>query len=467
VREVPPPADSLIASASGPGPLDKVDRGALPEGVTVEVLRHGLRVDAFAVSAVAPFTLHVLTFDFPGWRATVDGVRVPITPSDPGGLITVEVPAGDHTVLVQFGATAARVVGWIISGLALVGLSVQHRLREFGRRGGSRTAPTTGMDQFQIHARAFGWTLVGFVLIALIAWPLDLFQPRSVGIIAQPADVDLHRYLEGGVDLLGFDAPDDPVRPGETATVTLYWKAREPVGGDYQPFVHVTTIPEHPYAQSDELNPGGLPTSTWPLDKYVRDVHTLTIPPGTPPGEYALHVGLYEVATGRRLLVLEPDGTILGDNVELTVPLVVAPADSPPDPASLAIQRWTGDQLAPGVTLVGVTRTPPGGVQFGVGRVQITLVWRADAADLPDYRVALRWVDASGAVIADQIGPPVDGRYPMTEWSAGEVVRDVHDTWIDKMVAAGPVTVEVGLVPSGYDTPDTWTVVDTFEHRLP
>ncbi|MEZ4643358.1 MAG: hypothetical protein R3E31_11610 [Chloroflexota bacterium] len=55
-----------------------------------------------------PFTARYLSFAFPGWTATVDGESVPITPSDPEGLITLPVPAGTHTLIIRWRSTPLR-----------------------------------------------------------------------------------------------------------------------------------------------------------------------------------------------------------------------------------------------------------------------------------------------------------------------------------------------------------------------
>ena len=70
-------------------------------------------------------------------------------------------------------------------------------------------------------------------------------------------------------------------------------------------------------AQSDHLNPGDFPTRRWPTDKYVRDVHTFTLPADLPPGEYTIKTGLWVQAEGWRLPVLDAAGQQIGDGAAL------------------------------------------------------------------------------------------------------------------------------------------------------
>jgi hypothetical protein len=72
------------------------------------------------VDAAGPATVLFYTYDFPGWRATVDGQRVQHRTEPPYGLIAVDVPAGQHEVAIRHGTTPVRTAGAMISALSLV-----------------------------------------------------------------------------------------------------------------------------------------------------------------------------------------------------------------------------------------------------------------------------------------------------------------------------------------------------------
>ena len=57
---------------------------------------------------------------FPGWEVRVDGQPVPAGPGTPSGLITFQVPAGEHLVEVQYGRTAPEKIAAGISIAALI-----------------------------------------------------------------------------------------------------------------------------------------------------------------------------------------------------------------------------------------------------------------------------------------------------------------------------------------------------------
>ena len=96
------------AISSGAGDILEQDAGAL-------FARAQVRSDAGV-------TLRFYTYYFAGWRATIDGNPVEIRPDGPNGLITLDVPPGEHAVAVFYGSTPPRVAGALLSGLGLVGI---------------------------------------------------------------------------------------------------------------------------------------------------------------------------------------------------------------------------------------------------------------------------------------------------------------------------------------------------------
>ncbi|OQY29885.1 MAG: hypothetical protein B6243_10865 [Anaerolineaceae bacterium 4572_5.2] len=101
---------------------------------SVEMLHHGGASDKVRVIG-GPATLQFYTYDYPGWRVTLDGQPIPHRREPPYGLITVDVPPGDHTLQLRMGSTPARVIGGGLSLLALgiIGTGVFGRRRS-GRR---------------------------------------------------------------------------------------------------------------------------------------------------------------------------------------------------------------------------------------------------------------------------------------------------------------------------------------------
>ena len=70
-------------------------------------------------------------------------------------------------------------------------------------------------------------------------------------------------------------------------------------------FVHLLDSAGRVWSQRDSPPMNGFrSTSTWAAGEEVTDYHGLPLPADIQAGDYWLEVGLYEVATGKRLLVL-------------------------------------------------------------------------------------------------------------------------------------------------------------------
>jgi len=120
------------------------------------------------------------------------------------------------------------------------------------------------------------------------------FSPEDSG------QVPIARFGEQGqVRLLAAES----VQWTDEVEVALTWLGPAPDAGDAILFVHLYNDSEAPpVAQADDARPGGgaLPPGNW-LPGVRRDIVTLRLPTNLAPGEYALAIGLYDAASGRRL----------------------------------------------------------------------------------------------------------------------------------------------------------------------
>lgn len=85
------------------------------------------------VQAAGPVRLRFYTYYFPGWRATLDGQPVEIAPDPPNGLIGLDVPAGEHQVVLRFGPTPIRRASAALSAATLLGIAALALLRPRSR----------------------------------------------------------------------------------------------------------------------------------------------------------------------------------------------------------------------------------------------------------------------------------------------------------------------------------------------
>jgi len=435
VQYVPPPSQELTAQFTRHGPIDRAIYSSLPTGVSVELQDARTLAYRYKTSSLSRFDLNLYIFRFAGWRASVDGQPAEVNVIGPEGFMTVSVPPGDHTVRVWFGPTLARLVG---SGTSLLGLALLVVIAW-------RMSPGPSTSSL-VDAREWTWgaaTITGFIVLASVGTALGIFQPHSSGDIALPAQHTRLDYFQGGINLIGYDLPETSIRPGETLFLRLYWRAREPVPANYQVFVHITSVPEHTWGQSDKLNPGDYPTMRWATVRYVTDPHSITIPPGTPPGEYTIRVGLWNRETGVRQLVLEQNGAILGDAVDLPILVRVEPGPAP-DISTLPVARVLSIDIAPGIRLVGFQQQPSDSLGGSSALLNTILYWQVLSPINEDYTIHVRAVDPQGGEYLQTSDQPADGIHPTTNWRQGEIVRDVHSLRFSEQTPPGVYRIEIG-----------------------
>jgi hypothetical protein len=463
VEILPHPEPAYLTTYTAAGGVDKVNRATLPTGTLVETVSRGPTHDRFHVESSKPFILRLFTFYFPGWRATIDGQEAPIELGRPEGFITVQVPAGEHTIEVRLGAlaTPARAAGTLLS---LFSLSALCLVGWWGRRlTNPRAEPTWPSYASAERERSTNgastrldrpaWLIAGGMMSLFVLFKVGLVDgqhgwfrctsPPGEVLGAQHSLTDQKIDFGGYIQLLGYDLPQDEVRSDGTLPLTLYWWATAPVPDNYQVFAHLTRPTTHLWGQSDNLNPGEIPTRRWPLDKYVRDEHELDILPGTPPGEYQLTVGLYTLADGARVPVFDAQGTFLGDTFTLPTTLRVTRPGRPPRQEALGLTDVIGVGYADEITLLGAV-LPDRKIELP-GFVHLALLWRAEEESPDDITVRVQMVDAEGRLVDEIVTAPVDGRYPASMWASGEVVRDQYSFWLAETFSPGAYELRVGL----------------------
>ena len=97
---------------------DLVTARVLTPDATLEMVRAGGASDEVQVRSPRGTAVQFYTYYFPGWRVYVDGQRLPaaaLRAEGPYGLLTVDVPPGEHRVLLRWGDTAVRLTGKALS----------------------------------------------------------------------------------------------------------------------------------------------------------------------------------------------------------------------------------------------------------------------------------------------------------------------------------------------------------------
>jgi len=124
--------------------------------------------------------------------------------------------------------------------------------------------------------------------------------------------------LGESIQLLGYDLDQQEVGAGDTLRLTLYWQALSEMDTSYSVFNHLIDGENRIWGQRDGIPGGGaLPTSSWISGEYVVDEYEIPVQADTPPGEYVLEAGMYDLTTMARLPIVDSGGAVLGDRILL------------------------------------------------------------------------------------------------------------------------------------------------------
>ncbi|MCB0166530.1 MAG: glycosyltransferase family 39 protein, partial [Anaerolineae bacterium] len=99
------------------------------------------------------------------------------------------------------------------------------------------------------------------------------------------------------------------LEPEDEFTLSLYWLAGGPTEAPYTVFTHLIAADGfNRVGQDNQPVWGTYPTTAWSPGEKITDKYSLTIPPGTPPGDHHLQVGWYQSDTQKRVPVLDNAG---------------------------------------------------------------------------------------------------------------------------------------------------------------
>ncbi len=257
------------------------------------------------------------------------------------------------------------------------------------------------------------------------------------------------RYGADEMELIGYNLEPAEVTPGAATTVILYLEALRPMEHDYSLFIHLWGRDMEWVGQRDSYpGRGTLPTSQWPAGMVIEDRYVVSIAPtATVPARVQIEIGMYDLATGRRLLNTDPSGKT--PEIPIVGRMKVVPR-TPLGQAPLpALASFAGR-----ANLVDVRLEAPRQVAAG-SVLTVTTTWQAVQAMTEDYTMLLHLLDERDGVAAQNDAQPQGGDYPTGLWHEGEVVVDQRT-----------LTVPLALPPGNYRLATGLYVLNT-EERLP
>jgi hypothetical protein len=113
--------------------------------------------------------------------------------------------------------------------------------------------------------------------------------------------------------------------PGGSVSVQLEWQGLQTLSEDYTVFVHLIGPDGLVHGQVDAWPVSGTrATTTWLPGDVIPDPYLVPVAADAPPGEYLVEIGLYLLATGERLPVLNVEGIPVEDRF-LLAGLTISP----------------------------------------------------------------------------------------------------------------------------------------------
>lgn len=389
------------------------------------------------LTLTAPAALTFKQFYFPGWRATLDGAPLPLTPDPESGLITFTLPAGAHRLRLGFGDTPIRAAGnWIsLTTLAalLAGLWLTRR---------APTSPPAAPDLTPLTPRmAAGLLVLALVLSGLRPWVLDRFPNPLVhtafnaetGTVAT-AQQPLHLDLAGGLRLHGYDLAPASLPADGALEASLYASVAEPVTRLYRPTFRLKDAAGRQWNDNNAALPPRWhreppPTFVWGPGSYAQWARRLEFLPGTPPGVYSVWAEVFDLETLEIKSILDAQGNAVAPAVELGTVTVSRPAR----PFTLTPEHAAPARFGP-VSLLGYA-VSAAEVRAG-DALDLTWYWRSEAPMAADLKAHLELLDAAGRPALSLDLEPANG-YGTSQWQPGDEWRGQHTVVIPAGLAGG------------------------------
>ncbi|MBI2864146.1 MAG: hypothetical protein HYX94_06240 [Chloroflexi bacterium] len=264
--------------------------------------------------------------------------------------------------------------------------------------------------------------------------------PAAVPARLKDLKVQKHAEIQviDGLDLVGYSLSRPEMRPGESLTADLIWRATKAIAADLVASVELVDPAGNTLA-SDKRRPAGnaYPTTAWRPGEFLRGKHTFTLPPGAPEGEAGLRVTLNNAGGG------EPLGHVGIGKVRI-LPRTRIFSATPSRPLGVDFEdraRLLGYDLAGDAGLGGgeTPRLAPSSL------LTVTLYWQDIREMQTGYTVFVQVLNSAGRLVAQNDSPPKGGEAPTTAWVRGEVVIDDHHIAIPAELPDGIYTIIAGL----------------------
>lgn len=215
--------------------------------------------------------------------------------------------------------------------------------------------------------------------------------------------------LDGKAYLHGYNLSSQILSASEPLPIKLFWQNRG-LQPSEQIYVRLVDATGFTWLETIAQPQPEFAEAAGQVEAYIESEAELILPPGTPPGQYFLKIGLmtereeigqFELPAAATTIAIEPS----------TAPVETLSGQPLNQPLGPSLRLLTADLPS------HFTLTPPTPQPF-------ILHWRAETDIQTDYTVAVQlWRD--NQEIAYWLDRPTHGLYPTQQWRQEELVRDI------------------------------------------
>jgi hypothetical protein len=275
----------------------------LPTGARIQQAKQRTASLELTIASPVAFVAALHTLYFPGWAGYIDGRAQTLGVEEATGYILMNVPAGVHTIVLNYEGTLLQHIGDALSISTLFAVLILAIIWR-GKKPIAANEPSTPQPKWGILL------LVPLALILKATWvdpQTTLLRSASTCAAIDDQVIRTDVLFGDGIHLCGFTLNRTDARPGDFMTVTLYWQLDRPTDEPAHAYVHLLGQTFNPetgtplWGELDKENPGPYPLPELRVGALFRDRYDFRVAPNAPPGSYQLEIGWWQSSNGQRL----------------------------------------------------------------------------------------------------------------------------------------------------------------------
>ncbi len=250
---------------------------------------------------------------------------------------------------------------------------------------------------------------------------------------ATPTSVNWDKTLQ----LHGFENLSDATA-GVTSWASFYLSQSQTILEQHTLSLRLLDEQGNLWAQMDDDISRGFPPTATAADVIMRYDHQLTIPAGTPPGQYQLWLRLVRTSDGLSIPTSSGELDVFLTEVAVNTATCDASIDNLPADVKKTVKIGSELELV-GYDLPTDTLRPGHPLKFDIW-------WCAKERPKADYLLRLQLLDDSEKLISESIGPLSRPDYPPSQWQAAELTRSLGAIDVPAKVETGTYNLRLSLL---------------------